>query len=905
MLDNTHHPTAKHATGALRRARAARPRARWAHAHRRHMLAMAVSAVLSATVATPSAAASFGITRFDVAFTNQDGTPATQAGSHPYQATVTATFTTTSNGNPTENVKDVDVELPPGLLGDPNATPKCTVELLDDDACPGSAQIGQAILTTVHTAYVTVPLYNLVPPGGEPAQFGGRVLVADAFINISLRTTGDYGLTASVSNISANAPITAIALTLWGVPADPSHDAERSCPGFVNPCSSGAPLRPFLTMPTACAGPLTTTLEADSWQSEGAFLTASSTSHDAGGNQVAITGCGRLTFGATFTAQPDTSVADSPSGLSIDIGIPQADDDPTSLATPALRQAVITLPPGISINPSAADGLQACSAAQAGLTSSQPATCPDAAKIGSAQILSPILSDPLQGSVYLAGAATPPASGLAFYLIVQADGVVAKLVGIVHADPLTGQLTATLDNVPQIPISDVQLDLFGGPRAALATPPACGSFPVLASLTPWSASTPVTLTDTFTITTGCPTGFAPTFTAGVSDPAAGASSPFTLSVQRSDTDQPLHQVTVTLPPGLAANLSDVAVCSSAQAAVASCPASSQVGTALVGAGAGPDPFYLSGRAYLTGPYEGASYGLAESVPALLGPLDLGDVIVRQAIRIAPATARVTVTSDPLPTILAGIPLRVRRIDVTLNRKGFIINPTSCRTASVKATLLSAGGVKAARSARFALGGCGALAFSPRLALALTGRNQTTGGHPALTATLTQPAGQANIASVRLALPPTLGPNVALIARACPAAAAATATCPSQSIIGTATVRTRLLSQPLRGPVYLVQGASRAGGGLPPPSLLIALRGMIALRLTATTALTATGLAVTVKAPDIPISRFTLTLAGGREGILTATGHLCARTQRASASETAHNGKTHRASATIATPCSNH
>ena len=547
------------------------------------------------------------------------------------------------------------------------------------------------------------------------------------------------------------------------------------------------------------------------------------------------------------------------------------------------------------------------------------------------EVDTPLLATPLTGSVFLAQQTDNPfGSLLALYIVAQGDGVLVKLPGQVAADPQTGQLTATIDNNPQLPFSDFKLDFFGGPRAALATPDTCGTFTTTSSLTPWSGEAAATPSDSFTINTGCVSGFSPTFSAGVQNAQAGAYSPFVLSFGRSDTDQELSQLSVTLPPGLLAKLAGVQECSeqalatissalgtgAAQLASPSCPAGSQVGTATVGAGPGSDPVFLTGSAYLTGPYEGAPYGLAVVVPAVIGPFDLGTVVVRQALFVDPETTQVKVTSDPLPSIWHGIPLRIRRVDVALNRPDFIVNPTSCAPMQIGATLGSTSGASVPVSSRFQVGGCAALPFSPALHVALTGRHKTrSGDHPTMTATLSQGPGQANVSSAQVTLPLSLALDPRNSEHVCsyPVALAVhggPVDCPADTIVGTASAVTPLLSQPLTGDVYLVQGIrfnSLHQQIRTLPTLLVPLRGQLALDLRASTSVDGAGRLVTTFAtiPDAPVSSFTLTITGGRGGLLVITGRgrsICTKAQIATGSLGAQSGTSERVSDHISTPC---
>ena len=862
---------------------------------------------------------------------NADGSADTQAGSHPFESTTSFTFSTDANNVPTENMKDVAVELPAGFIGDPNTTTKCTDAELDANQCPGSSQIGTLDLqATVSLFGPNIPVYNMVPPAGVAAQFGANLLLLDAFIDVSVRTGGDYGLTAGLSNTSTLLPLYGSSLTLWGVPADPAHDAQRVCPGGVSPCSAGVAEKPFLTMPTQCSGPLTYNLVADSWQ--GGSTTSSFTTTDSAGNPVGINGCGVLSFKPSITVGLGTTSADSPTSVAVDVHVPQAPDDPGSLATPDLKNASVTLPPDIALSPSAADGLQACTEAEFGLNNASEPTCPDASKIGTAEIDSPISADPLTGGIYLAQQnANPFGSTFAIYVATEADGVLIKLAAKITANPATGQLTTTFSNNPQLPFTDFKLDFFGGPRAALDTGESCGTFNVSSDIQPWSSpgsgpdSTPTT---PVSITSNCVDPFSPTFTAGSENTQAGAFAPFALSFTRSDSDQDFSGLTVTLPPGVSAKLAGVPLCSDAQIAHAqgnsgaaeladpSCPADSQVGTAETGAGPGSDPVFLQGKVYLTGPYKGAPYGLVVIVPAVAGPLDLGTVVVREQLNVDPTDAHVTVVSDPFPTILDGVPLRIKRVDVVLNRPDFTVNPTSCDPMQITGTLTSTLGAVASDSSRLQVGGCSSLGFSPKLKIGLTGKGKTrSGDHPTLTANLTQGGGQANIALAKVTLPRSLAldPNNSKVVCSYPVAQAVhggAVGCPANTIVGTASATTPLLSQPLTGNVYLVQGIRFNAQGQQIrtlPSLLIPLRGQFALDLRASTSVNGRSALVTTfsTVPDVPVSAFKLTITGGHKGLLVITGRgksICTSTQKSTATLDGHSGKQENLSIKMATPC---
>jgi len=873
--------------------------------------------------------------------TNADGSPDTQAGSHPYQTAVNFGVSTgVSNEEfPIEDPQELTVNLPAGLAVNPNATPvRCTEAQLESDpsgGCPVDSAVGTDV---VDIGLFGIPdpfssaVYNMVPPAGVPAEFGFALGGLGVFEHLtgSVRTGGDYGLTATINPLIQEAGILHSTVTLWGNPSDPSHDAERGpCAheGTDGTCPVSPSLTPLLTMPSTCSGPLTTTASMNSWQHPGTFLSASAQTTDSSGNPVGVTGCDNLDFTPSITVQPDTSVADSPSGLHVDLSVPQPQNQ-QGLAEGNLKTAVVTLPAGMSVNPSAAAGLASCTPTQIGLDNASEPSCPDASKIGSVQVDTPLLPDPLQGGIYVAQQNNNPfRSLLAIYVTAEADGALIKLAGHVVADPVTGQLTTTFDNNPQLPFTDFKLDFFGGPRGVLATPESCGTYTASSSLSPWSGTPAVTRSDAFDISSGCMSGFSPAFAAGTQNAQAGAYAPFVLSFSRSDTDQNFSGLSVQLPPGLLAKLAGVQECSDAQVATAasdtgaqeqanpSCPAGSQVGTVTTSAGTGPDPTSLTGNAYLTGPYKGAPYGIAVVVPAVAGPYDLGTVVVRQALFIDPETAQVTDVSDPFPTILQGIQLRIRSVAIDLNRPDFTVNPTSCNPMSVTGTLTSTGDLTYAGDSHFQVGGCQDIGFSPKLKLALTGKGKTkSGDHPTLTATLTDPAGQANIRMAKVALPLSLALDPNNSNNVCPFATAQAVHggpvgCSASTIVGTATAVTPLLSQPLTGNIYLVQGIRTNAQGQQIktlPSLLVPLRGQIALDLRAQTSVSGGKLVTTFPTiPDAAVSSFTLKINGGKKGLLVVTGrglNICQKNQVGTANFGAQSGKTTAGNMTLSTPC---
>jgi hypothetical protein len=835
--------------------------------------------------------ATFGVESFKVETLDREGHPYTQAAGHPYALTSVIDLSTTTSGlgnlSPDQNVKDIRTELPPGLIGNPTAAKRCTRAVVPIFQCPADSQVG---LINVQTsdAHFEEPVYNLVPPAGDAAEFGARFSNSvTGYIDFHVRTGGDYGVNADALNLSANSGIVRISLTVWGVPADPSHDPDRFCSGFdseghpLRGCSAGAALVPFLTNPTSCAGPQTATLRVDSWQNPGEFASATST-------MPAFTGCDRPDFTPAITLQPDTSVADSPSGLNIKLSVPQ-NENPYGLAEANLKTAAVALPAGVSVSPSAANGLTACSPEQIGIENASEPACPDASKIGSVEVNTPLLPNPLKGAVYVAQQNNNPfGSLLAIYVTAEdpVSGALVKLAGHVVADPLTGQLTTTFDNNPQLPFSDFKLEFFGGPRGALATPESCGTFTADSALTPWSGTSTVGLSEPFTFAAGCVSGFAPVFTAGVTNPQAGAYSPFVLSFSRSDTDQEISGLSVSLPPGLLAKIAGVPLCSDANANAGTCPEASQVGTVQAAAGPGSQPFFLSGKAYLTGPYNGGPYGLSVVVPAVAGPFNFGNVVVRQSLRIDPHDAHVTDVSNPFPTILDpeganhevnGIPIRLRRVDVSIDRPDFTFNPTNCNPMAIAATPTSTAGLSAPVSSRFQAANCATLKFAPKFTVSTSGKTSKANG-ASLTTKLAYPNApqgtQADIAYVKVELPKQLPSRLTTLQKACLARVfeADPAGCPAASIIGHATVTTPLLPLPLSGPAYFV-----SHGGEAFPSLTIILQGNgVTLDLVGTTFINKAGVTSTTfkTVPDTPFNAFELTLPQGKFSALAANGNLC-------------------------------
>jgi hypothetical protein len=898
----------------------------------RRAVLLAISVVAALLFIAPVAhAEEFGVAAFDGQTTaDAVGVPMTQAAGHPYALTTTIDFNTKTTEIlvppfnllwPVEPPRDIIVDLPPGVIGNPTAVAQCSVSDLVSDSdhvnlplCSPASQVGLVQLKVNGSPNFTSSkaLYNLVPPPDVPARFGfnfaGTIITFDA----SVRSGSDYGLSVGGHEVSEGLALDGVQVTIWGVPGDPAHDADRSCPGSYLPnqggptCPSGVPVKPFLRNPTSCTAPgvgRLTTMSTDSWFNPGVFKGAEFITHnppgypltpDQWGAPQGPTGCDAVPFDPSLTVSASSGAwAGQPAGFTFDVALPQ-NENPEALGEADLKNAVVTLPEGVRVNPSSADGLQGCGLDQIALSSSAEPTCPDASKLGTMEIDSPLLDVPLTGSVYLAKPFDNPfGSLLAVYLEASAKGVTIKVPGEVRTDPSTGQITATFDNNPQLPFTRVHVEFKAGPRAPLTLPSTCGRHTTHAVLTGWNGKV-VNTTSTFTVSgdghgAPCPAPkFAPGFNAGTQNPIAGGFSPFGLQLTRTDGDGEFGSLSsLSLPKGLLAIVSSITTrCTIEQADVHSCPAASHIGEVTAGAGAGPDPFYVGGDVYLTGPYKGNPFGIAVIVHAQAGPFDLGYVVVKGAIQIHD-DGSVTVLTDPFPTILQGIPLQVKDIRVNLDRAGFTFNPTSCEPMSINGTVQSTDNQQAGVSSRFQVGECANLTFKPRFSASTSGKTSKANGaslHVHL-ATHEGPGStgasrESNMAKVDVQLPVSLPARLTTLQKACTAAQFATdpAGCPQTSFVGTATAHTPILASPLSGPAILV-----SHGGQAFPDLVLVLQGEgVRLNITGHTQIKK-GITFShfETVPDAPVASFDLTLPQGPHSALTTDvpgRNLCANTK---------------------------
>ncbi len=897
---------------------------------------------------------------------SEGGQPIDQAAGHPYQANFSVRFPTVGLGESvyvSEEPKAIDVTLPRGMYADPTVTPAlCTEAQLESDnnvtepnGCPTASQVGVASVAVRTFGFVTntlvKPVFNMVPPPGSPAEFA---FDAEQSVYVHLlahvKSSGEYELAAGISDAPAKLQVLGSSISLWGDPSAESHDLlRRGCLGNSEitilarglDCSTPRLGRAFVTLPSDCgAQPLQVAGETASWGRPDVFDKRSAPVTDASVAPVALKGCGALPFEPSVTARSDTDRADSPAGLDVDLHQPQhrGYGEPASAN---LKDAEVTLPEGVTVNPSGANGLGACTEGQIGYQPSDEKirfsegaqTCPDSAKIGTVEVSTPLLSHTLPGAVYVAKPFDNPfGSLLAIYLAVEDEqsGIVAKLAGKVTPDPQTGRLTAAFTENPELPIEDVSLHFFGGPKASLKTPLVCGTGTTSSSLVPWSAPEGATAHPTDSFSTSFPVSgsgpcaaaesaapFGPTLNAGTVTPQAGAYSTFLLRINRNDGERHITSVDTTLPKGLLGKLAGIPYCSEAQISAArgseapqkgsleqanpSCPKASEVGTVTVGAGAGSLPYYVTGHAYLAGPFKGAPLSLVTIVPAIAGPFDLGSVVTRIALNVDPYSAQIDAISDPLPTILDGIPLDVRSIGLKVDRPGFILNPTSCQEKRITGSASSQGGGPATLLNRFQTNECGRLKFKPKLKISLSGSTKRT-GLPALKAVVTYPnqGAYANIARAQVNLPHSEFLEQNNLNKTCTKPVLQEGKCPSSTIYGKAKAWSPLLEKPLEGPVYLV-----GGFGYKLPALVADLNGQIRVLLKGKVDSGPNrGIRATFEAvPDAPVSRFVLEMKGGKKyGLLINSENLCRKPQRAISRFTAQNGRVDNTKPLVANRC---
>jgi hypothetical protein len=922
------------------------------------------AAVVSASEKTliSSQAPPFGISEFDMESNRAGGAPALGAEAHPWE--ITTSFEIPSIFDPpgaentfqsVKSLKSVVVELPAGFAGNPQAIPRCTQTVLEANKCPAGSLVGTfAILgggisggefgftgsegLSASEGACCSAIYNMVPEGGYPAQFGLKYAGVPVYLYASVVRSGSgYHLRVTTPGIPTVLETSYAAITFFG-------DPEK-----LDGVSSEAA---FLTNPANCSAEAfssrTSRIELASWEEPGNPQAKETTVYPQ------LTRCDLLQFNPSLTLAPSATgeeggtQADAPSAYTTDLTVPQTSKF-SELATPELKDATVTLPEGVSVSPSAGQGLAGCQATgpeginigsanigpgsqdlgdpeatelgaghaggnnspyDDGFYHTAKGHCPQASTLGTVEVFTPLLPSrcggegqaacqpgespaPLQGHVFLAQPGCSPCSDaqaekgevFGLYLEVEGDGVIVKIPGSVAANPSTGQLTASFRENPQLPFEDLKLHFHGGPRAPLANPQACGSFATTSTLTSWggqsvSQSSKAYGIDWNGVGGACPATlpFAPGFTAGTTTPVAGAFSPFALTFSRNDREQDLSGLSVTLPPGLLGKIAGVLLCDEAQANAGTCSPESQIGTTSVLTGPGEHPLYVpGGRVYLTTGYKGGPFGLSIVVPAVAGPFNLGNVVVRASIHIDPNTAQVTVVSDPLPQSKDGVPFRLRTVNVEIDRQGgFTFNPTNCAQQQITATIAGAQGATARVTSPFAVTGCASLPFKPSFTASTQGKTSKANG-ASLTVRVAQKPGEANIHKVSLQLPLILPARLTTLQKACTEAQfnANPAGCPSASVIGTATAVTPVLNVPLSGPAYLV---SHGGAAFPDVEFVLQGQGVTIVLDGKTDIKKGITYSRFETVPDAPISTFETNLPEGPHSALTANGNLCSQTR---------------------------
>ncbi len=838
---------------------------------------------------------------------------------------------------PVGNLRTVRVDLPEGLTVNPQATPQCELDPGESPStCPANTQVGTSAvtatnpLTSLAVPIPPVPVYNIVPKTGEPALFGLSIAGNDVYLESDIEWEGDYHEYFTIHVAKLN---------LVDIPGlgDMARVAKNRLV-FDGRSGDGT----FITTPSTCYDPETppfeqvysTFLRADSYEDEDPnFPFGSPFIESPLPPEKMPLECESIPFDPSIAVDPGTSQTDSPAGAAVDVEVPFEPDPLTQLQS-HVRTAKVTLPQGMGLNPSAANGLAACSDEEFRKGVRDPANaCPAASKVGTVAVDTPPLPDgSLSGDVYVGRQLSrDPASGQAYRIFVEAKSerydIHARLVGNVSADPQTGQLTTTFADNPQVPFESFRLQFNGGPKAPLTSPPTCGPNQTATQMTPWSGNPAATPGQSFSLSTApgggeCPKSmaarpFAPSFAARTTNPKGGAFTHFVVNVARSDGNQELKGVDVKLPPGLTAKLAGVRYCpedaiaaagsnaGAAEAVNSTCPGSSLVGSASVTAGSGPNPIGLTGKAFLAGPYRGAPLSLAVVTPATAGPFDFGSVVVRVALFVDSRTAQVNAVSDPIPHVFGGATLDVRSVAVTLDRKQFAINPTNCSQLGVGGTLRGGGANPldpAAFSAlsvgvAFQVNGCERLGFKPKLYMRVFGGTRRAKS-PKLRAILKARDGDANIGRAAVTLPKALILEQSSLANVCTRVQFAAHDCPKDSIYGYARAETPLLDGPLKGPVYLRSSDNEL------PDMVAALNGQVDVELAGRIDSAKGRLRTTFDVvPDVPVSKFMLTVHGGKKrGLLVNTTSLCAKKYKAIARFKAHNGKKRNMRPKLRTPC---
>jgi hypothetical protein len=793
-------------------------------------------------------------------------------------------------------LKRVRVDVSAGLASDPQAPPKCSIALFKANACPAETEVGTNELEVFKGGLVvpvTGQVYNLEPEAVEeglghiPLLFGIRVQAVgplveehvflkgfvswakEPVLEARLIPSGDYHEYFEIDNINKE------------------NSVLRSKLNFNGHAGGN-----FITLPSECSSTTTNYLELESWTKE----IATAVTH----TPIGVEGCAEVPFAPTVEVKPATSQSDEPDGATTEVKVPQK-ANPEEINSSDIKDAHLTLPEGLTLNAAAARGLAACSPAQIAIGSSKPVECPAASKVGEVTIEADLPEKSLTGALYLGAPAGVPIKGPPYAVYLDAEsptyGISVRLQGEVKPDPVTGRLETVFLNNPQQPASDVILKLKGGPQAPLANPLACTTGHVESSLTPYTALSthlPPALTSSPFTASGCasPIPFSLAQSTQDAPATAGSYASYTFNLGRAPGQQYLARVSTTLPAGLVGVIPSVALCAEAQAQAGTCASSSQIGTAKVTVGAGSEPYEFAGPVFLTGPYGGSPFGLSIPVPAAAGPFDLGNgacdcIVTRAAVNVDPYSGRVITTTTNLPTIVGGVPLRLRSVSVAVNRSSFLLNPTNCGVLSTNSTFTSTFNATQLASTPFQVSGCGALAFKPTFTAATSAKASRAAG-ASLQVSVTQGAHQANIRSVFTQLPLQLPSRLSTLQQACAEAtfAANPLSCPAASNVGTATASTPVLPGHLSGPAYLV---SHGGASFPDLDIVLEDAGVRVILVGNTNIKNGITTSNFASIPDVPVSSFSLTLPMGPHSALAAYGDLCASALVMPTIITAQNG----------------
>jgi hypothetical protein len=793
-----------------------------------------------------AAAAEFGIGDFSVRMLDAEGNPENRAGARPDRLQISFALETEGSGT---SLKDLAIEMPPGFVGNPSAVPSCPRQAHEEgEECPSESQVGTL---RFGSAGEPLPIFLLESEAGQLVALTTKVGLQIPF-QMKLRPD-DFGITIEAEDLAEGAP-SEEQVELWGTPADRQEPPA-------------APPRPFLTLPPKC-GPLPFTLRVRSREGGAAWLSA-------GAEAGPLVGCEGLRFAPQLSLQLGNPVADSPTGMRMVMSNPEGEGE---LASAQMKDVTVELPPGLTVSPGGAVGLALCSDAQFGLGSESTPNCPTASKVGTVQFTSAMLPEPLAGTIYLGEPRGE--ERFRFFIVAPGLGLNVKFVTGLQPDSATGRLATTLHDLPPVAISQIAMNLNGGPTGLLASPLACGPARGEAGFVPSGGGPSVVATSTVAIASALPgltcpgpLPFGPQLLVSAASQRAGGPSAITTTLRRRGGEALPSRFTFTLPAGLSASLGSIPVCSDTEAAAGSCPPGSRLGSAQLEVGSGPLPAVLSGGAYLAGPYGHAPFSMVMVVPGTVGPFSLGTVMFRAVMQIDGRSGRVSVASDSLPSVVAGVPIRLEALSLSLDRPGFVRNPTSCGPHALNASLESSEGATATLSSPYRVSGCKRLGFKPRLRVALVaGARPHLHEQVGLRVSARFRRGDASLSSLFVSMPPALKLGIGKLKEICSRPDARRNLCPPGSKVGTARAHTPVLGKKaLTGTIYVVQ--PRDDGE---PDIWMALSGAgVKLAMHGATENEHGRFATKLGGlPDIPLSDFTMRLGAPGNSLLSLDADPC-------------------------------